>query len=248
MIIVAFLFPLAIYCLVLGLVNRRQHPLVVSGPWDCAGVLFAVSGFLAFGLPGLLSGFSEYGRETVLVGPHTVGHAGLLGWLWEGYESLCATLYIAGAPAVLVGYFLLVVTASALLLWRRQNQTVIYNIRPDVFNDVLAEVLKASGLAWSRAGPRYLITHRSNEAPALSDQGACLEVDAAATLRHVTLHWDAGDENVRKQVETELLPALATVWTRDNPMATWLLCAGTALLSAAVMMLALAVLYRLYGH
>jgi hypothetical protein len=248
LIVVAFFFPLAIYCLVLGLVNRRRHPLMVSGAWDCAGLVFAVSGFLAFGLPGLLSGFTEYGRETALVGPHTTGHSGILGWLWECYEGLCAILYIAGAPAVLIGYFLVVVAASALLMWRRQSQTVIYNIHTDVFDDVLAGVLKASRLAWSRAGPRYLITRRSNVPPGESEPGACLEVDAAAMLRHVTLHWEAGDVGVRKQVEAELLPALAMVRTRDNPMGAWLLCAGTSLLSASVMMLAFAVLYRIYGR
>ena len=46
MIFVAFLFPLAVYCLVLGLINRRRQPLMVSAGWDFAGLLFAASGFL----------------------------------------------------------------------------------------------------------------------------------------------------------------------------------------------------------
>ena len=50
MILLAFVI-LAIYLLILGAINRRQHPLMVYGPWDFAGVLFAASGFLLFGGP-----------------------------------------------------------------------------------------------------------------------------------------------------------------------------------------------------
>ncbi len=51
-----FLFPLAVYCSVLGLVNRRLQPLMISGVWDFVGVLCATSGFLLFVGPYLLSG------------------------------------------------------------------------------------------------------------------------------------------------------------------------------------------------
>src|SRR5207253_8850992 len=79
LIIVAYLLPLAVYCLVLGFINRRRHPLMVAGAWDFAGLLFAASGFLAFGLPGLLSGFTERGRSAALFGrPASGGGA----WAW----------------------------------------------------------------------------------------------------------------------------------------------------------------------
>ena len=43
MILLAFLSPLAIYLLIIGAINRRRRPLLVSGPWDFAGLLFAAS-------------------------------------------------------------------------------------------------------------------------------------------------------------------------------------------------------------
>jgi hypothetical protein len=46
LILLAFLFPLAVYCLILAFVNRSPHPILVPGRWDLAGVLFAASGTL----------------------------------------------------------------------------------------------------------------------------------------------------------------------------------------------------------
>ncbi len=156
MIVVVFLFPLAVYCLALGLVNRRRRPLMVSAVWDFAGLLFAASGFLAFGLPGLLSGFTEHGRRLALFGrPSSAGGAG--SWLWDQFEGLCSTLYAAGGGTVLLAYFAVVVLGCAYLLWRRRDETAIYNVHPGVLEEVLAAVLEAGGLTWSRAGNRYFI-------------------------------------------------------------------------------------------
>ena len=74
----AFLFPLAVYCLILGLINRRRHPLMVSAAWDFAGLLFAASGFLAFGLPGILNGFTERGRAPRAARPAGLRRGGLV--------------------------------------------------------------------------------------------------------------------------------------------------------------------------
>jgi hypothetical protein len=46
---VALALPLAVYLLVLAWINRGRRALMVSGPWDFAGILFAASGFLLFG-------------------------------------------------------------------------------------------------------------------------------------------------------------------------------------------------------
>jgi hypothetical protein len=48
------LFPLAVYCLILAGINRRDRPLVVRGVWDFAGVLAALSGILLWTGPVLL--------------------------------------------------------------------------------------------------------------------------------------------------------------------------------------------------
>src|ERR1051325_5142693 len=49
LLLIAFLFPLSTYLLILGLVNRRRSPLMVPGTWDFVGVLFGASGFILAG-------------------------------------------------------------------------------------------------------------------------------------------------------------------------------------------------------
>ena len=39
--LLAFLLPVAIYCFILAILNRRGKPLLVSGVWDSVGLLFA---------------------------------------------------------------------------------------------------------------------------------------------------------------------------------------------------------------
>jgi len=280
LIFVAFLFPLAVYCLLLGLINRRRHPLMVSGAWDFAGLVFAASGFLAFGLPGLLSGFSEHGRRLALFGRPPAADEGSWAWFWDLFEGLCSTLFNMGSSAVLLAYFAIVVTGCALILWQRQSQTAVYNVHPEVFDEVFVAVLDAAGLTWSRAGNRYFIRRRdrareaakkSSEGaepappvlvrehlpaaerrgryPATSDdieQSAYLEVDPSPALCHVTLRWEADDEEPRQQVEAELRRALVEVRTRHNPAAAWLMTLGGVLLAAAVMLFVSVVIGKLF--
>ncbi|HEX5268881.1 MAG TPA: hypothetical protein VFW33_00275 [Gemmataceae bacterium] len=265
MIVVAFLVPLAVYCLVLGVVNRRRHPLMVSAAWDFAGLLFAASGFLAFGLPGVLSGFSEHGRTTAMFGRPASG-TGAWSWLGGLFEGLCSTIFNAGHAAVMIGYFVVVVAGSAYVLWRRQAQTAVYNVYPDVLDEVLAGVLDAAGLSWSRAGNRYFIARPDKGRPPAEDaappvpqrrgaypasaedfeRSAYLEVEPVPLLCHATLRWQTEDADLRSLVEGELRTALAQVRTDDNPTATWLLTAGTVLLLAAVMIFGMVVVQKLF--
>jgi hypothetical protein len=276
LIFVAFLFPLGVYCLILGAINRRRHPVMVSAAWDFAGLLFAASGFLAFAVPGFLSSFSEQGRRVAMFGRAPVADEGSWGWCWDLFAGLGSTLFAVGSGPVLVGYFLIVVVGCALILWRRQTETAVYNVHAAAFEDVLGGVLDAASLLWSRAGNRYFIRRardkQSLPAPEMSvmvrehlpsgeqgrggypataadvEQSSCLEVDPAPALRHVTLRWDAEDVDLRKQVEGELAHALAEVPTHDNPVGSWLLTAGAALLAASVMLFVFAVLVRLTGR
>src|SRR4051794_26698381 len=57
LLVLAFLFPLAVYCLILAMLNRRLQPALVSGSWDLVGLLFAASGFLLIDGPALLAVF-----------------------------------------------------------------------------------------------------------------------------------------------------------------------------------------------
>jgi hypothetical protein len=215
LIVVAFLFPLAVYCLVLGLINRRQVPLMVSAAWDFAGLLFATSGFLAFGLPGILSGFSEHGRRVALFGRQG-GDGDGWSWLWELFEGLCSTLYGVGHSTVLLTYFAVVVITCAYVLWRRQGQTAIYNVYPEVLDEVLTAVLDAAGLTWSRAGNRYFIRRADDRPPpaaVASGEGAAAapaeQILAGEHLPPTHRHaaYPASAEEVERSAYLEVDPA-----------------------------------------
>src|SRR6516225_1457399 len=68
LILLAFLLPFSIYLSILGSINRRRHPVMVSGVTDFIGILFAASGFLLFGGPGILTGLGEEWRMFWLIG------------------------------------------------------------------------------------------------------------------------------------------------------------------------------------
>ena len=138
LIIVAFLFPLALYFFALGLINSRRRPLMISGPWDFAGVLFAASGFLTFGLPAILTGLSERWRFFWWTGQLFGGSItqGMLVWVLN------------------IG---LVLGLAGVVLWRRRNQTAVYNIEPFVLEEALTSVLDGLGLLWSQCGQDIFI-------------------------------------------------------------------------------------------
>ncbi len=275
MIVVAFLTPLALYLLILGAVNRRRHPLMVSAAWDFAGLLFAASGFLTFGLPAILSGFSEHGRATAMFGRPGSG-SGAWSCFADLFEGLSATLFSAGDAVVLLAYFVVVVAGSVCILWRRRSQTAVYNVHPEVFDEVLAGVLDAAGLSWSRAGNRYFIARpnkgrpadeepsapspitsepplvpaeRRGTYPASADdfeRSAYLEVEPAPFLCHATLRWETADGDLRNLVETELRTALSEVRTSDNPTGAWLLTSGIALMVASVIIFGMVALNKMF--
>ncbi len=266
LIFLAFVVPLAVYCLVLSVINRRRHPVVVSGPWDFAGVLFAASGILLLGGPAILTGLYEQWRLTWLLGQtHFLKETGENWSFWIGLWLL---------------YFAVVAGGSALLLWRRRRLTSIYNVEPAVFAAVLTQVLDRLELEWLRNGPRRLLLRfrepsleagsratdpilvpQSSQAAAIpvgadrvqpypkrgtvTAQGASTSAYAWAELalepfpamRHVTLHWLGQDEAVRLEVETELAQALAQVRTRQNPVAAWFLCLALGMFFSAFLVL-----------
>ena len=157
MIFLAFVIPLAIYCLILSFVNRKRHPVVVSGSWDFAGVLFAASGFLLLGGPAILTGFYEHWRLSWLL-----GEAPTLNDVGESW-SFWVCLWLA--------YFVAVGGGSAWVLWRRRRVTSIYNVEPAVCVEVLTQLMDRLGLEWRLDRPHRLHI-RSRE--------LFLEVDQAA--------------------------------------------------------------------
>jgi hypothetical protein len=261
LIFLAFVCPLAIYLIALGLINRRRHPLLVSGTWDLIGMLFAASGFLLCTGPGLLSGRDEGWRKLWLLGDSE--GASLVVWqrLW---------VYLAYL------YFLVVVGGSALLFWRQRRITSIYNISAGQLQQALDKVCEKLGLHPVRSGnlllfglslgaspatasgkallqgPHYrpaepkplptgvtetLAPPRLSAAGSSSDltaQAGILEIDPFPFMSHVTLRWDPADSPLRQEVEHALADQMARSETIPHDLGGWMIVIGLLLLAVVV--------------
>jgi hypothetical protein len=249
LIFLAFVLPIAVYSLVLSVINRKSHPVVVPGPWDFAGVLFAASGFLLLGGPAILTGTYEQWRLSWLLGQ--TRHLQGIGENWNFWISLWFV------------YFAVVGGISVFVLWRRRTQISIYNIEPPVFAEVLTDVLDRLGLEWRQNGPQRVLL-RFRESP-LSDVGAridsihvpprsergeprphfataitqddssadcpwsVLAVEPFPALRHVTVHWLSHHETTRLEVDAELTKALLQVRAAPSPVSGWFLALSLGL-------------------
>jgi hypothetical protein len=227
-ILLAFLLPLAVYCLLLAFLNRRHHPTLVHGSWDFAGVLGAASGFLLVGGPAVLAGFNQRWRELYLLGrlPRA--------WPLEELNPFWTTL--------LISYFVAVVVVCLLALWRRRLATSVYNVEPAALEEALARVLGRQKRPWGRSANRFVVGAR--EAAAEGGEIA-VELRPFRAMRHVTLRWPAGAGAVRREVEAELEKELADVAAPENPAAVWFLSIAAGLFSLMVFDLFLS-LWRIY--
>lgn len=206
-----FLFPLAVYCLILSHLNRGRHALLVSGTWDFVGVLFAASGILLLGGPAILDGLYEQRRLAWVLGrPVWVPVESDLPW------GVWVSLWAA--------YFVVVVGGAAWLLRRRRSVTAVYNVTPDLLSRALDETLHRLGWQGTSAGNR-LIIH-----PAGDKSAAAVEFDTFPALRHVTLCWHGEPGAVRGEVEAELAIVLSEVDSGYNPAAAWFLGAALVLM------------------
>jgi hypothetical protein len=254
LILLAFLLPFSIYLLLLGTINRRPHPVVVSGTWDFAGILFAASGFLVAIGPAIISSGSEGWRMFWLFG----ARAGIppiddsASRFWS---------FLAGV------YFLVVVVGSAFLLRWRRGQTAIYNVRSDVLEKSLSRVFSSLGINPLRSGSLFVFGTTSpfsapkrtaaaiqapHHLPVSSSQAskeeetlmerdlvtdaAVLEVDSFDLLRHVTLRWEPATTLVRHEVEAELVRTLAQSTTTENPVGDWMVLIALGLIAFNLLM------------
>jgi hypothetical protein len=260
-----FFFPIAVYCLLLGMINRRPHPVMVSGSWDFFGLLLAASGLILFGGPALLTIYYDREIRDFLLGRFhlTTFPFHVLFLKWWGLWLL---------------YYLIVVGGGAFLVWWRGSKTSIYNVEPLVFDDTLAGVLDRLGVEWTRMGNRVFIGFRNRNtgepfagpesvpgayqvpirpAPAIratptpfpaalpADQEAVLDIEPFYTTRHVTLNWRSGNSLIREPVEAELGRALTEVRSRDNPMGGWLMIIASSLFALIFFGVALTILVQL---
>lgn len=252
----SFLFPLALYCSFLFMVNRRLRPMMLSGLWDCVALLFGLSGFLLVVMPGLI--WYCYQRELRgLIGDENTPPGS------DAFDAVWSLWW-----AIWFVYFLIALGGAAWLLYARSSRSVIYNIEPRAFEDNLAQTLERLGLNYQRQGPRWTIASLPGQGPhadvdvlplntAISENPlaqrspgeAQLEVDSFAPMCHVTLHWlTVSSPLLRREIEVELARTLAEVETQENPAASWLLGA-TSFLSALLFLGAVfGYAVRLFNH
>lgn len=251
-IILGCLFPLAIYCLVIASLNRGRHPVLVSGAWDFAGVLFAASGFLLLVGPYALLTFQQRWRERAL---YDLASGVARRWEW-GWSAQVATW---------AGYFLVLVFGSVWLLRRRRRVTSIYNIEPDAVPRLLNAALERVGLSCEWTGDRAILRPRPVAVDA-ADSGAgetngpvfsksppppapvlpplpagapalWVRLEAFPRMRHATLHWPSSADPWRRWLERELVRVLEHVPVHPNPAAQWFLTIAASLLTMMVAIL-----------
>jgi hypothetical protein len=252
-----FAFPIAVYCTVLGLVNRRMRPLVVSGVWDFLGVLLATSGFLLFLGPALLSGVFQEGLSELPFQPGSSGAS--IGNLWASWWLFWLL------------YYLVALGGAAWLLWLRRDTSVIYNIHPQTLDAVLAQLVERLHLQASRRGNRLFLgvsaapvaltppaevsirsaeavaairdlTARTNVNPAapppvgLIDEQVIVDVEAFEVLSNATLHWRSASPTARSTLERGLRQVLAETFAPESGVASWLLGIATLLFLVILML------------
>jgi len=250
LLLLAMLFPVAVYLAILGWLNRRARGFLISGPWDFCGILFAASGFLMLGGPALLDSFnqSEAWRRLWLM-----GKAGENTPLSERLEIGRAVLYAS--------YFLLVVSATAYLLWRRRRLTAIYNVDPALLETVLGEVFQRLQLSFVQTGNVLLIEPERSVPPSRTETDGqpvltappsivvekvtTLVIEASNRMCHVSLWWEPAGCLLRREVELQLRRALAARRAPYNSVGDWLLLASSVLFFLLLMGAGILVLYRL---
>lgn len=242
--VLVFLFPLLVYCLVLASLNRRPHPVVVSGPWDFLGMVLGLSGFLVAGGPAVLSNLTT-GWDVLRRAP-------------DGPAAVSPRQVLLGA--LLLVYFAVLVAGVVLALRRRRDVTSVYNVDPAAFDEAFGEVLDDLGYSWARAGNRFYLSARAPlpaapgepPAPAKPSEGGesvVVEVDPFPLMYHVSVRWGRLGPALRQELEGELARSLAEVPTRANPAGNWFLSAAATLflLMAAVLLFLLAANVLLRG-
>lgn len=223
---VGFLFPLALYCLVLAGINRRSGPTMVSGVWDFIGLLGGASGFLFISAPTLLSTFYTRNIEFPMDEGARVQPAAVVWGKWA---------------AVWILYYAMVLAGAGYLLWLRRNKTVIYNVDPDLFEGVFTRAVAKLALTQAHLGRSVILGPL--EVPGAGETGVQaglsrfpqratgerhgqLDIDVFRPMSNITLHWRPDADIVRTEIEAELHRNLDECRALENPSGTWFLGMG----------------------
>lgn len=216
----ACLFPASLYCLFLAMLHQRRRPTIISGPWDFAGVLIALSGFLLVG-----------GSTLVLVLEGRARDWFIRGGSWQDLVTMQSrehglTLLFWG------GYALFLVSLSMRQMRLRRKIIAVYNIDPEETEDVLNHTLDRLGLQRERRGNRWLIGPKDN-------LRAILEIDGSSAMRHVSLRWRyAESPEARAELSAELARDLAAYPSADSHTSGWFMTAAAAIFTVMVFLLA----------
>ncbi|HSQ54824.1 MAG TPA: hypothetical protein VLM40_03690 [Gemmata sp.] len=198
---VIWLLPLSVYLFTIARITRRDHPTVVSGPWDFVGVILGLSGFIVFGGGLVLALAQSNFRYSTRGNLEAFRDA----WHREG------TIWILISAA----YLLLVVGIVALTLFSRRRSLVIYNVDPTVFEGTITEVFEHMGRPIERRGNLW------------SSGTPLFELDRFVGGHTVTLRWVSDDRRLFEEVERLLREALRDVESDENVASRWLMaCAG----------------------
>jgi hypothetical protein len=213
LIVVGFLLPLGIYLLILGRVNQRYRPLVVSGVWDAVTLLGGLSGFLLLAGPVVLTSLQERWRRLWILGDRSV------------LENL--DIYRPGWILAALGYFLAVVCIAGWIVRRSRPLTVVYNLEPADFAEILVQACDQVGVHCAPCPGGYRL--------ALGEQGGIVSVERMDSLKNVTLHWSTEALPLRERVEAELRDVLAAYETPDHWAGLWITLAGLSVLTVALL-------------
>ncbi len=253
-----FLFPVAAYCLYLAMLNSREHPTMLSGPWDFLGVLLGTSGFLLVGGPTILSAFYGGWRNQTALGIAPI-KGGPEAWYFWVIVWLC--------------YLTAIVVGAIIMLRKRRNVTVIYNIEPAMLDQLLVRIIEQYQLACRRIGNRLFITpavHKTVAVPsALGQYGitaertgpsvptngeplpgppderrASLELEPFLSMCNVTLRWQ-GDASLRHDLEAELERELRSAPAPENASAGWFMTAASSIFGVLFLALVVFIVWRL---
>jgi len=243
---VVFLVPITAYCLILATINRRLHPVMVSGPWDAAGMLFAGSGGLLFVGPALIV---ELYRRSVT-------DVSVPGAAARSFLEIYAPWW-----RIWLVYYVVVIAGCIALLWLRRGKTVVYNVAPMDFERALGQLLDRLGLEWNRLGNRVFVAVGREAvrpeamryehayaaeplaaveltgalAPPRPPGEAVLDMEPFEGMCHITLHWRRHSGLVRDELEAELARALAQVPAPEHATGGWLMGLAAFLLALIFM-------------
>ena len=159
----ALILPIAVYCLVLAMINRRVNPLMISGAWDSIGLILACSGGLLVCGPSIIYvNFSRNGvfQEIEQDEERNPNEPPPKDADKEDAQQTEPSRFMVWWWVVYWGYFIVVLAGSALLVLFRRDKTFIYNCDPDLLDEVLARVLDKCSLNHVRVGRKIFIGSR----------------------------------------------------------------------------------------